>query len=124
METAWDLVREMIGKIEGLAPQFWLIAQRQVYAEIALHAVWMVAMLVLIACGSWTIAIAKRRGPYTGKNEIGREIECDWDDRFLAWFGFLGIPAATIVFFVLASTVVKLAINPQWYAIQMILEML
>lgn len=118
-----DALYEIMEIVKSTAPHLWRIARRQVYAEVAQRGIW---TLVIIASsvGLWKLRIMAYKLDKEAKEEA--EETCSWYGdgwKTTAWVcTVLSSVCIIIAFSVLAGMVMRL-INPDYYAIQILLDL-
>jgi len=125
--TMEDILNRLISIVQDAAPALWAIARRQVLASIAGNAIWI--LFLVIATGVLAWATRFYYGRYTKwrewkQREHHRQIVYDDDDGIGGMtFAILGAVFTTFLMFVLVTGMVKYLINPDYYAIQVLLNL-
>lgn len=106
-----ELLDRLIGIVQETAPYVWAIARRQVVSKIVASAIWATALLftaLLLA------HLAKRCNKKRAKDTYG-----DWG-MWMA-YSIVGVVLAMIAALGLTTDIVKWLINPDYYAIKLLL---
>ena len=110
------LIVKLVEFVEATSPVVWAAARQQVTVRIWQNALWIVALLILLG-GSSKVASAAARGgaKETAENKPGFAV--------ILIFA-LGITfSALVLLFTVANTLVGLALNPNYYAIEALLDL-
>jgi multisubunit Na+/H+ antiporter MnhB subunit len=111
------LLQELITTLKELSPLLWETLMRQVYLNALTTSIWAVAGLVFsVVC----LRICKKTYNYYYKQN-GEQDYSVVNELTIA-FSAVGVVGGAIVFLVCISYAIPMFINPQYYAIQLILE--
>jgi hypothetical protein len=105
---------KLIEAVENSAPVVWQIAMRQVYSNVAALFLWSIAALItaFLLIRLWKKESIKTRDVYDDSFwEMGGNI-----------FAAVGIVVSLIAGLILFTNAVQALINPQYYAIQSLLQ--
>ncbi len=114
-------LEQLVKMLQEVAPEIWAVALRQVYAQVAVNALWVVATTIaaILIWYAGKIFIVPNQNYYP----VHRQEVKAQEDRmyynaltFAVWFVFICI-------FVLDGIVPKL-MNPNWYAIEALRSLL
>ena len=115
-EFAIQTLGELVEFVKGLSPALWEIALRQVQSIMAARLFWLVICVGLVfACQYWYKWLVKRK-PTDRSDAEEYEIL-----MFIA--GAIGAIAA-LVSLILMGSIIRLVINPDFYAIKVLRGML
>jgi hypothetical protein len=110
------LLQELITTMKELSPLLWETLMRQVYLNALTTSIWAVAALAFSAV---CLHICKKAYSYKKQNE---EQDYSAISELTIMFSAVGVVGGAIVFLVCISYAIPMFINPQYYAIQLILE--
>lgn len=107
-----ELTYELIKLIKEGSPVVWAVLMRQVLVEVVLQTIW----AVVLAIGS---VVLVKFGNYSRKRaEEG--FASDWEMGVI--FSYIGAFSAIMFFFASAAGAIVRLINPEFYAIQFVLQ--
>lgn len=118
-----ELLRELIEFVQQASPMIWETLVRQVYVQAMQSAVWSVFWLLLVGVSVKALAWFNRRdhdGDLVMVDEYGTNAEHALGVVFSI---FTALVASVLFFYCVVDFVSRLA-NPDYYAIQLILEQL
>ena len=115
-EQIQDLLDRLFEIGGAVASNGWRIAMRQVYVEMVTNAVWFFVVLgVVVVLAIATKKVAKE---YQQDRENRRDYpDSEWKLVVLG----VGLSIAIVLPFLLNAVVVRL-INPEWYAVRLLLD--
>jgi len=109
-----DLLEELIDVVQQTAPELWRIANRQVYGDIARNCLWIIVCIIVIYVG-----IRLLKHGYKLKED---DYSCDWEYAVMCGWIMLGV--SPIVLVSLLDSVIGKLINPEYYAIQVLMNLI
>ena len=110
-----DILLRLIDIVQETAPALWAIARRQVAANIAEVAIW----FVFCAIAAIALAFVTRHGVREyRKNDYNSSWELG------AVFSGIGSVGCALVAFGLSTSLVKYLINPEFYAIKVLMDLI
>lgn len=111
------LLQELVTYLKEVSPMLWETLMRQVYMNAVATSAWAVAMLVLAG-----ISLYVCRKAYKKTSAENREWSSSVIDEMSVIFGAVGFVTGVIVFMICITMAIPMFLNPQYYAIQLILE--
>ena len=113
------LILRLIDIVETASEKLWGIAYRQVYVDIVHDFLWFVSFAVL------AFVLYKTFKRYW--KEAHKEKESRWDDKTGSEIAFvlsgLGIAFCFMVLFISVGEIIGKLINPEYYAIKVLLDL-
>ena len=113
------LILRLIDVVETASKKLWGIAYRQVYVNMVFDFLWVVGLAV-------TVYVLYRISKYCWK-ETHKETEGRWSDKTGSEMGFvfsgIGIGSCFIFIIVCVGSIVGKLINPEYYAIKVLLDL-
>jgi len=122
-----DVLIKLVEFVETASPVIWEAAQRQVYANIVVGAMWAVVMIVSVVGLVWASVKAYRkiREIAAYNKEHGDHYNSPNADPYEAAMiiGTITAIVLAVLMVVNITAIAKMAINPTYYAIQNIMGM-
>lgn len=121
LDMGTDVAKTMADKVKEVAPEAWEILIRQAYVD-AIEAPLVCLFLSLIFAGTYYVLKKywcgpfEKRGCYKSDEEIANLV-------FAKWIPALGIISCGITFAIVLPILIKVIINPKYYAIQKLFEL-
>lgn len=138
METFQGLLQELIDLVKTASPKLWEIAVRQVYANVASDLMWLFFLIpIMILTSIWMKKFYKKCKNLEKEKEECNSITDVWDrkdrrkeiDNRLSDTNLLfGITCAIeillgLVMIIIFSNIIPKLINPEYYAIQILIDL-
>ena len=110
---------DLVEFIKGASPALWAIARQQVLTNTISCLLWLaVSIGVVCACVTW-FKWARKKGVEEGLHST--DLENYW---FCTWFAAVAGSVFALIALLLLSTVIRMKINPDYYAIQVLSNLL
>ena len=121
-----EVLVKLVEFVENASPVIWEAAQRQVVADMATNAIWIVAAVGLAAFLVWVArgcenVILGIEEYNEGKGWSNAKDSEGWHMSLI--MSYVGVVALTLGALVLLTGNIRMAINPTYYAIQNIMGM-
>ena len=113
------LISELIALVQQTAPELWRIAMRQVMTKVISDAVLLVVFALIVIGGLITI---KKVRAWRRSDDFDKYDEGDASEIILS-IAIVGAISATIGFLVTAFILIGYVVNPEYYAIQVLLDL-
>lgn len=111
-EQIEQLIRELMNTGELLATKGYALALQQVYVQIVHNFAWAIAATIALVFSV-----------YVAKKAMKKKLEDRWSDwEYGAALGLVGTVISAAVLIVALSTAISYWMNPEWYAVQLLLK--